>query len=151
MGVRSRHGDARREQLRHRQRLAGPDGIEDAGRARLQGRDRPGPEVPRVDELDGLVRLGGEDGSTARHAPRPVDEALGVVVWPHDEAGSQDKRPARESCLGAARSQSTFNPPYASGDSIVAGTGPLSSWVGAVSSLAGATGSRYTEPLEINR
>jgi len=62
-------------------------------------------KVPRVDELDGLVRLGGQDVAPARDAPRPVGEPVGVVVGANDEPGPDDKHAARHPRLGLPLAQ----------------------------------------------
>ena len=78
----------------------GPTALNDAGRAGLEQGGRERPEVARVDELDGLVRLGREHLAAAGHAPRPVDEPLGGIARADDQAAAQDHRGAREALRG---------------------------------------------------
>ncbi len=69
----------------------GAGGIEGAGEVAFQDRDHPQGEVARVDELHGARGISRRHHHAAPgNARGPIREAIGGVVGPHDEPGTND-------------------------------------------------------------
>ena len=87
----------------HRQRPIRPCRVEDPGLALLGHVQQPVRQIPRMDELHGLVaRLRGEHVAAACDAVHPVREAPAHVVRADDEPCAHGERPTREGALELA-------------------------------------------------
>ena len=75
-------------------RVRGADRVVDPHGLRLDGAHQPVVEVAHVDELHPVVARAGRDHlAAARHALRPVDDAVRRVARSRDHPGPHDQRP----------------------------------------------------------